>query len=335
MFSNGKLLADYKDELIQAHGYSEELAQDIAVMADSIVEHYGSEYESTVLDAVASTKVVVVDTYKKSGIRETVHDVLEREGMLEEVKGEERQNLVGVRNIDGIYRERPHISFSNGEYHIDSVERIAVINSSYTPDSPYFLGKLAGELLKAVNSHLRPYEIDGNTMTVRQGLSVRTEKLSRKGDDVTRKFVSETGVGLEASINYYDKMSLIRNSYYTDYDLDGYMTSTLVGGNVLDLLKLRDMVRVAQVTKDTEALTAMFDSHMPEGYQAFVGAVDELYAIERQRASTVDSEELMTANDRLEQVFQDRIVPMMRHMKTSMKLGVGQDVDFESKRTSL
>lgn len=334
MLKSRKLLADYKDELVQKFGYEESLAQDIALMAESIADYYGSEYEDTVLDAVASTKVVVVDTYK-NGIRETVQDVLEREGMAEEVKGDEKDSLVGVRGVDGVYRERPNISYNDGEYHVDSVDKIAVINSSYTPDSPYFLGKLAGELLKATKSQLCAYEIDGSTLIVRQGLSVRTEKLSHKGAEVSRKLVSEVGTGLEAGINNYDKLSLIRDSYYSDYDLDGHMSTTLVGGNVLDLLKLRDMVRVAQITKDTTSLKEVFDGNVPEGYDAFVSAVDDLYALEKKRRDAVDPEELVEANDRLEKCFRDRIAPMMRSMRENMKLGVEQNVDYESAKPSL
>ena len=81
MFGNRMLLADFKEELMKKFGYSKELANDIAMVAQDLEEQLGTEYLSVILDAIRTTKVVSVDNYKKSGVRETVLDVLDREGI--------------------------------------------------------------------------------------------------------------------------------------------------------------------------------------------------------------------------------------------------------------
>ena len=46
-------------------GYSEELAEDIAMVAQDLEQQLGTEYLSVILDVIGTTKVVSVDKYKK------------------------------------------------------------------------------------------------------------------------------------------------------------------------------------------------------------------------------------------------------------------------------
>ena len=81
MFPSGKLIDDYKNELMNMYGYGDSLAEDIAMMASSIVDSLGIEYESVVLDAVLKTKVKTTAGKDKRGIKKTILDVLREEGM--------------------------------------------------------------------------------------------------------------------------------------------------------------------------------------------------------------------------------------------------------------
>ena len=55
-----------------------------------------------ILDVIGTTKVVSVDKYKKSGVRETVLDVLDREGMtLSNVV--KHPSGIDIRNLEGTY----------------------------------------------------------------------------------------------------------------------------------------------------------------------------------------------------------------------------------------
>ena len=325
-FKNGKWTYEYADEYNkywEEKGYNCPVPSlEIAEIAESIVDYLGSEYEEVVLDAIKTTKVALVGT-RPNGVRETVADVLEREGMSDEIAGKSDKDL---RNIEGMYCEKPNIVFREEGYEITSVEKLAVINSQYIPDNIYFLGKLAATLLSAVKSHLRTYSIDGDTLTIRQGLEVRTEKLSHNGNTVSRSLVSDFGHGLEQASTAYDTLSFMRETYYDDYDLHTHGLSVLVAGQLFDGLKLRDIIREAQITKDTRALEEMIDAHTVQGYAEFMRSLDTLRGLEEARNMAAGTDNHMDASDKLEEYYNVVIASIMRNMRTSMRMSVAQDM---------
>lgn len=320
------LLVDFKDSLIDKFGYEEGLAQDITIMAESIIDHLGVEYESVVLDAVANTKVILANGYNKTGIRETIGDILEREDMETDIVGEDRGTLSTLRNLEGIYKEKPHIIYKDGTYKIEDVKKVAVINSEYIPESPYFLGKLAGELLKSVNSHLVSYKIEDDSLIIRSGLHSRTEKLSFENGNVKRELVSERGYGLEEGITKYDQMALMRKSYYDDYDLSNNNMSTLISGTLIDGLKLKEAIHTSQITKDYDPLRELIDNHCSLGYDGLIDTLDNLSRLEKNKNGLVNSNELTNAQEALDEYFQREVVPVLQEMRLNMKLGVDENV---------
>lgn len=321
-------LEEYRDKLIAIFGYEKSLAENITIVADLIIDYYGEEYEAVVVDAIASTKVVLIDQYKR-GIRETLQDVIEREEMSESLP--ENVRLHDIRNLEGIYCEKVILSYSDESYSIDSIKRLAVINSEFLPDSPYFQGKLVGELLKACKAHLSAHSIEGSKLITRNGLAMRVEELSFDGNNVTRKLLSERGYGLETGTNEYARRAIVREIFYPFYDLENDLSTTLIAGNILDSLKLRDMIHEAQMTKDFSSLEAVINSNSDVSYEDVLQSIDEFYDLECSLNGLMSDEERQRVQNQIDEKFVQSITPLCVNIGTNLKVGELKDVITEGK----
>ncbi len=330
MFGNRMLLADFKEELMKKFGYSKELANDIAMVAQDLEEQLGTEYLSVILDAIRTTKVVSVDNYKKSGVRETVLDVLDREGIaLSNVVT--HQSGKDVRNLEGICAVEPTIiktsdgfELAHDEQGKTMVRKLAVINMQYVPGGVSFLAELTREFTTVITSHLNAHSIEGDTLITRCGLSVSVDKLSQNGDSIERKNVACRGYGLEEGLRGYNKLAVTRECHDDKFDLQSHSLSVLAAGVISDMLKLKDIIFAAQVTKDESELRRVIDEHYSGGYDTFLDNLDVLYDLEKKctELSTGDRQAAMDAMDDLENYYRDTVTSMLREVRISMKIGL-------------
>ncbi len=327
MFLNDKnlLLSDYRDELVRLYGYDVRLAEDIAMTAQSIEEYFGSEYGQVILDAIRNTKVVLVDGYRKNGVRETIGDVLAREGLSQEALEAMRES--DVRNMEGLYVEEPHIVHGSDGYRIDAVQKVAVINSPYVENSENFLALLSRELMNAVKSHLNAYSIDGDVLTIRHGVAVKVERLYSRDGEVGREKIEEYGYGLENGIANYEKMGLVREAYKDDYDLRTHTLSVLAAGYALGGLKLEEIIRQVQITKDMSGFEELIATHTGMDLKSFLQVFDTLYALERKSivARSGDKQAADEAQSALEDYYKNQVASLMTTMRTSMKIGLSEE----------
>ncbi len=330
MFGNGMLLAEFKEELMKKFGYSEELAEDIAMVAQDLEQQLGTEYLSVILDVIGTTKVVSVDKYKKSGVRETVLDVLDREGMtLSNVV--KHPSGIDIRNLEGTYAAEPMIIKTSDGFELARdeqgktvVKKLAVINMQYVPGGVSFLAELTREFTTAITSHLNAHSIEGDTLVTRRGFCVSVDKLIQNGESIERKNVACRGYGLEEGLSGYNKLAITRECYDEKFDLQNHSLSVLAAGVISDMLKLKDIIFAAQVTKDDSELRRVIDEHYSGGYDTFLGNLDALYDLEKRCAelSTGDKHVAMEAMDALENYYRGTVTSMLREVKVSMKIGL-------------
>lgn len=333
MFGNGMLLAEFKEELMKKFGYSEELAEDIVMVAQDLEEQLGTEYLSVILDAIRTTKVVSVDKYKKSGVRETVLDVLDREGMtLSNVV--KHPSGIDVRNLEGTYAAEPTIIKTSDGYELardeqgkTMVKKLAVINMQYVPGGVSFLAELTREFTTAITSHLNAHSIEEDKLITRRGLCVSVDKISKNGDSIERKNIECRGYGLEEGLSGYNKLAVTRECHDDKFDLQSHSLSILAAGVISDMLKLKDIIFAAQVTKDESELRRVIDEHYSGGYDTFLDNLDVLYDLEKRCAelSTGDKHVAMEAIDALENYYRDTVTSMLREVRISMKIGLSDE----------
>lgn len=314
-------LNEYKNRLKSSYGYSEDFAETLALMSESLADYYGDEYSEVVYDAVASCKYVVAKLRKNQKIYENVQDVLKREGMINEVKGESSPTKMGdSRQIGGVFTSKPHITHRDGRYEIDHIDRMIVLPHHFNTESYASLATLAHETGRLVREHLNGYYIEGDTMTIKSGLSTRTEKLSvDKDGNVVRTFESEIGVGFDRAATSYDELSLMRKMYDSNYDTPNYAVGREVAGFLADNIGLSSIMREAAMTKNRGELASVFDSHMDIGYEEFLRRFDAMHRLDYERREALEVDDIKKKSEELEAYFEREVAPVVRAMQGSIR----------------
>ncbi|HBA37754.1 MAG TPA: hypothetical protein DCY94_03440 [Firmicutes bacterium] len=302
------LLCDYKDELKNAHGYDEEFAQNIAILADSMVESYGEDYRDVIFSAIKSCKFKSAKT-KKSGVMETVEEVISSEGIV--VNNGDRRDL---KTSLVAYGEQPNIVSEDGNFKIASVTRTMALSPRFNWENPESLYFLAKETDTLVNGYLNGYSIDGTTLTTKTGLRTQIEFIEDSRGDVTRTLISDRGYGLENGLSLYEACRMVRENYDPSYDPTGFDYERLSSG-FIESLGLKDHIRIARVTKDKSEL----ERALPNGLDPLIEAFDELSELEAVRMNSVlDSQQLSEASVSLEEFFQKRMSPLVTEISSSL-----------------
>ncbi len=308
-----KDLFEYKNSLKENFGYSEDMAQNLAIMAESMSTVYGN----LAYDAISSCKFVQAKRSTKAPIA-TVETVLREEGVLTEVKGRGEDNK-DLRTAVARFQACPTITKTEDGYAIQDVKKVIGLSSSFNWDSPDSLGHIAAEIDRLINSN-NGYTIEGNNLTIQEGLMKRTETISGN-KTITRTLNTIEGIGLETGINYYTAQKLISSEYGMEYTPTSFGDVRLIAGFTLDHLGLEDTIREARITKDTSTLTETFNSTYQGGYTEFLSDLDNLYNLEVERNKNIGAPETQTRlNNEMSRAF-DNIATKTREMENNLVKG--------------
>lgn len=234
------------------------------------------------------------------------------------LKGKQDKDL---RNIEGMYCERPHFGVKDdGSVEMTSVDKVAIINSPFV-ESDDFRAKLARELFKAVKSHLRAYELRDGILTISSGLSVRREKVAVEENNVNRTYADGYGAALEDGLNNYSVLVLMRNTYNPNYDLPKHTNLELAAGILVGSLNLGEMLKVAEITKVTDELIATIEKYSGMSYEKFLKMFDVLRQKEEEKNRAIGTDSFDEASLEYERYFTETIAPVLSQMAKSMNFG--------------
>ncbi len=303
-----ELLCDYKNRLIEKHGYGEEFAQDLAIMAESLEEYFGLEYSGIVRDTVLSTTYVQAGRKKRSNMYETTDDVLDRTCKYNEILPREKKPVgpVGV--------SIPNIIWDGEKFNITEIERVVALPHYFDANNPDSVAGISRETMRLISGSLRGYSIDGNTLTINSGLSQEIHRLTLNPlGDIDLTPIKKVGSGLEEGLLKYDELKFTREYYDPTYDTPQEPTSRLISGFLSDGLGLKDMLKEARMTKDQEplrnALSAMMDVELDE-FSRRMDVIQNLEKLKSKNLSNVDK--INELNKAIETYFETDIVPTVR-----------------------
>jgi len=319
MIKNGELLFDFKERIKSKYGYDEEFAQTLSMMAEDIAEYLGPEYENITYQAFESCKFVIAKGMKKGDKkRENVLDVLNKEGMNDPIEG----GLVSeddLKRAGGAYTSVPRISYDGSSYKIDKIDRLIVLPSHFNNENIGTLGVLAHEGMHLVKSFVNEYQIEGDTLIIKSGIITERHRLSQKDGKVKRTFIDEIGVGFEEGINSYDEMALMRTTRDPNYTANGYTNLMLTAGHLIDAIGIGEIIRHAQMTKDETELTKFIDDYTEVGYEEFLRILDQSVRLEYEKfAALFDEERMKIARQKLDDHFNEKIVPQVQNMNKAL-----------------
>lgn len=323
MLKNNKLLFDFKEEIKTKYNYDEELAQTIAMTAESLIDYFGNEYENIILEAIKSCKYIIAkpmrqDEHKNWLPSETIYDVMKREGKLEYIENATVTDG-DFKRANGVYSSRAIVSEENGQFKLDRVDRIIVLPYYFNHENPSSLGTITHETMHLVKAYVNEYKIEGDMLIERGGLSKNTYKLSSKDGKVQKTFVSELGVGFEEGINSYDEQKVIRSSYDENFDVHGYAYQRIVGAFIADSVGLAPNIKNAQLSGDISEIKKIFDENMENGFEAFLMLMDENVKLEYRRFATImDPDKNKEVLTQLQEQFEKKIVPQVRNFNHNL-----------------
>ncbi len=324
MLNNGKLLYDFKEEIKQKYSYDDDLAETIAMTAESLIDYFGVEYESLILEAISSCKYVIAKKEKEidgklSPVFENVYDVLKRENMILDIKGTTISDG-DLKRASGVYTSVPKLSFTDGKYNIDKIDRIIVLGSHFNKDNPASLGLIAHETMHMIKSYINEFTIDGDKLVERRGLGKTEYKLTNSNDGINLSLEKETGVGIEEGLNSYDELKLVRTAYDSNYETYGYAYQRVVAGILIDNINLDEYIKKAQLTGNTEELKNIFDENILGGYDEFIRDLDSTVELEYKRFEYIlDIEKSKEYLNELDKIFEERLVPKLQSIKKSLE----------------
>lgn len=272
---------DYKEQLKERYGYTEDFAQDLSIMAESITDYLGTSYEEIVHSSMLSCEYCIAGLKKGTNIYETVLDVAKRNGMIENANTETIELL---KRSESAYLSVPHIENDGDNFQIKDTKKLIVLPRTFDSRSPVSLATLAKESLTLVKSSIGEYTIEGSEIVERRGLAEKRTAISINDDgNITFGTQKQIGTGLENALTSYDELSVIRSSYDDSYDTQSYPQGRLIAGYLEQNIGLRDLIWEAQITKNKDELALVFNNTMEISYSEFLSRMDKLEEIERKR----------------------------------------------------
>lgn len=316
MIKKGAEIFDYKEELKNRYGYSEEFAESLTLLADDMVDYLGEEYANVVYDTILSTEYLIAGQKKKSKVYESPIDVLDRIGLLDGITSPQKDELPRT-NQDGISIDTPRIELKDGSFTITGTRRVIVLPHNFNNESISSIRELFKTTLEAIKASLNEYEIDGKLLTIKSGLQVQNRTLSNKNGDLTSTVSNTIGEGLEKATTSYDELCFMRQYHDSNYDVKGDSSLTVLAGYLYDNLQLRDTIRVASVTKDYSVLKETIEKTTSLDYDTFMSQIDALERLEKEiQRSVLDTEALNKAIRNRDDYFTTVVAPSIQEMNS-------------------
>lgn len=304
------ILDDYKKKLIKKFDYDEDFAEDIAIMADSLINYFGDEYSGLIYDALLSCKICIAPSNRTVTLRDNINSILESEELIDKFSEEDLQN-----NSLGLLSS-PEITFEDGVFKVTGINKIIILPSHFNSSNPDSLGILAKECIKLIKSELNTYTIEDNTLITKSGILTRKESLKSTKTKIKRKCIEEKGTSLKHGLDSYDQLCLIRTEYNNDYDVHGNDYSRIVAGFLLDYLNLKSEIRKAEILHNDSDLREVFTSTLKKPLEDFLKMTDELTHLEhaRKQSLTGSDEDVLKARNKLDFYFSTTVATTMRSL---------------------
>lgn len=290
-----KMLIDYKDELIEKYGYSEDFAETLSIVTDSICDDTKDEYSDLIWNAVLSCKYSVHQKPEKK-----ISDYSKREGM---------------------FISTPTIESSDKGYVITSVNKEIILPSNFDTESISHIGILTNMTLSLVRSAQNEFNIQGNKLKQRQGVMQKEYDIVNEDGSITLTNPVTTGIGLEKGITSYTELSIMRNDFDSNYESSkGSDFERVVAGTLIDGFGLKDTLNKASISGDYSELEAVIRENTGKSLNEFLSVIDELDALEVQRAnSTLDSDKLKQSIEKLNRYYENTVAPSIAPLSNAVE----------------
>jgi len=197
------------------YNYDEKLLNALKKLLPVLLEYYGSNYETHIIEALKATEIIPCNSYQTISI-------VKKEYQLTKTYNE---NLVSsnFKNDDVYYLSSANVIYVEEEnsYKIDKINRKIILAHTFNLDSPKGLEVLTYGVVCLLKSYCNEYTIKENYLYKRAGFGLETKKIIYNQGEIYLNLEEEIGTGLSLGLNIYDTQritSLILKDNYKCYD---------------------------------------------------------------------------------------------------------------------
>lgn len=260
-------------QIAQSKGYDDKLCNTLEKIISAAIMYYGEEYKDLILEVLSQTTITMCNS------NENVYDVLNK---LEAIK--EDESIVSIQNIKmsaGVSTTIPQISYKDGEFVIDKLERHIVLAFGDI-ESKTQIRTLAHEFFHALKSYQNSHYIKDNIYYSRSGFIEIFEKLSLdENNNVIRTLIKEKNVGMEEGFNSLDDSIVTSIITKEEKRYESYKGPAIIAEEADDLLGHKSERIKAQLTGDIESYKELYNGTSNENlFEEQSSNLDELVKAE-------------------------------------------------------
>lgn len=252
---------DFK-KIVEKYNYSSEFSLFLEQVYRELINYYGNE--ELVFNALYNTKIVSVLN---------VYNYLKDNNLLDSNNTMVQDG--DLKRSSGVYQSIPQLSYSNGNFRVDDIERVVAVVDFDLNDSSK-KATLIHELCHLIKSYYNEYTIVDNKLITRSGLIESTYELKIDNGIVTKELIKEDGVGLEEGLTSVVEEEISRNIILKEYKSSGYGVVNVIARNLLEIPNISNVIINAELYHDYKEIFSILDIF---DYRELIRITDEVYKL--------------------------------------------------------
>lgn len=284
-------MQNYIEQLQIKYDYDDKTINALTKIIPALIDYYGIEYEDTILKAINDTEIICCNSYQ------TISKIKEEKKLTTKTGNTQLKDIESegayLSNIQIIYNE------IQNKYEIIKQNRKIVISHTYNLDSPKGLEVLILNICRTIKAENEEYQVDGNTLIQKEGLSERTYQISMDEENINLDLSQETNIGIHIGSLLYDTEQIESIILKDKYDTHKYDYLRLIIKYIKEVFELKEILNEEELLKNN-AFKNIYQNK--EQFEELSNQIDECLNIEHEMVIYAMNRE---EKDKLEQILKE------------------------------
>lgn len=287
----------YIEQLRIKYDYDDKTINALTKIIPALINYYGIEYEEIILKAINDTKIICCNSYQ------TISKIKEEQKLINKIGNTQLKDI----ESEGIYYSDIKIIYNEiqNKYEIVKLNRKIVISHTYNLDSPKGLEVLILNICRLIKAYNDEYEIDGNILIQKEGLSKRIYQILLE-DNIDIELSNETNIGIHIGSLLYDTEQIESIILKDKYDTHKYDYLRLIIRYIKEVFNLKDTLNEEELLKDS-SFKSIYSKQ--EQFEQLSNTIDECLNIEYEMLIyALNREEKDHLEKSLKEIFDDKMI---------------------------
>lgn len=278
----------YLEQLKQQYNYDDKTINALAKVVPALIKYYSIEYEEIILSALKETEIICCNSYQ------TISSIKEKEKLTPTIGTSEIKKIEN----DGIYLSNIKVIYNElqNKYEIIKLNRKIIISHTFNLDSPKGLEVLILNICRLIKSYNEEYQIEGNTLIHKEGLSKTIKQILKEEEEITLSIQEEKEIGLHIGSLLYDTEQIESIILKDKYNTHQYNYLKLIIKYIKEKIDLKELMTEDEILKD-DALRKIYDKE--ENYEKLSNTIDKclekehdmlMFALNREEKDKLEKE---------------------------------------------